>query len=165
MKNKLFIALTLCFFSAYLNAQEIADKSGFTFKRSSGSSSSETIVNSGAGNISGFSFQESDFSEVTLMKEFKGESIETTKKFSVGAGYNVLKLELNGMVENGTITITIIKPNGTKMKSIEIDADTNVHYSQRFDLKKNPTELTGDWQIKIQTDKAKGFYRFIINTR
>ena len=163
MKNKLFIALALCFFSVYLNAQEIADKSGFTFKRSSAASQSETTVKSG--DINGFSFQENEVSEVTLSKKFSGESVETTKRFPVGTSYNILTLELWSNVKSGTITLTIIKPNGTKMKSIEIDATSDVHYSQRFDLKKNPTELTGDWQIKIQTDKAKGFYRFIINTR
>jgi len=162
MKNKLFIALALCFFSAYLNAQEITDKSGLTAK---GSSSFPSVTYIKSGDIKENIFQENDVSEVTLSKKFNGESVETTKKFPVGTSYNLLTLELWSNVKSGTITLTIIKPNGTKMKSIEIDATSDVHYSQRFDLKKNPTELTGDWQIKIQTDKAEGFYRFIINTR
>lgn len=111
--------------------------------------------------------QEDSSSELTLMKNFKGESVETTKKFNVNANHNILKFNLDGTVKSGTITITLIKPDGSKLKTVEIDASSDVSYDQSWGLKsKNlPAELTGDWQIKIQTDKADGFYRLRIYTK
>lgn len=111
--------------------------------------------------------QEDSFSQLTLTKSFKGESVETTKKFSVNANHNILMFTLNGNVKSGTITITLIKPDGNKLKTIEIDATSDVRYEQSWKLKSKdlPTELSGDWQIKIQTDKADGSYRLMIFTK
>jgi hypothetical protein len=109
--------------------------------------------------------QDGDVSELKLTKKFEGESVESTKKFPVPANYSMLKLKLYGTAEKGKITITLIKPNGDKLKTVEIDATSDVSYEQTLDLKKNPAELTGDWQLKIQTDKAEGFYSLVIYTK
>jgi len=109
--------------------------------------------------------QDGDVSELTLSKSFKGESFETSKKFPVNTNYTMLKLLLHGNVKSGKISLTLLKPNGDKFKTIEIDATSDVTFEQTLDLKKNPTELTGDWQLKIQTDKAVGSYHLVIYTR
>lgn len=106
-----------------------------------------------------------DWTELTLSKSFKGESIETTKKFPVSANYAKLRLELQGSVKTGSITVILFKPNGDEFKTIKIDATSDVKFKQTLDLKKNTTERIGDWQLKIQTDKAKGAYRLKIYTR
>ncbi len=106
-----------------------------------------------------------DLSELKLMKSFKGESAETTKKFSVSPDYSSLNLNLYGRVKSGVISITLIKPNGSKFKSIEIDPTSDVSFTQGIDLKKDPKEWTGDWQIKIQAEKADGNYILTILTR
>jgi hypothetical protein len=112
--------------------------------------------------------QDDSFSELTLTKNFKGESVESTKKFSVNGNHNVLQFRLLGNVKSGSITITLIKPDGSKLKTIEIDATSDVvSYEQSWNLKSKtlPAELSGDWQIKIQTDKAEGSYRLSIYTK
>jgi hypothetical protein len=106
-----------------------------------------------------------EFSRLSLRKSFKGESMETTKKFSVLSTYNMVSLRLYGQVKSGVITITLFNPNGNKFKSIEIDATSDVSFDQYFDVKKNPKECIGDWQIKINVDKADGNYMFDITTR
>jgi hypothetical protein len=106
-----------------------------------------------------------EFSRLTLRKSFKEESIETTKKFSVLSTYTSVSFSLYGRVKSGVITITLFKPNGNKLKSIEIDATSDVSFDQYLDLKKNPKECIGDWQIKINVDKADGNYMFDITTR
>jgi len=107
----------------------------------------------------------SDFSELTLSKSFRGESIETLKKVSIGLNISLLKFHLTGMVKNGTITVSILKPNGTLSRTVTIDPTSDFDFKQTIDVKKNIADATGDWQIKIQTDKAEGYYRLIINTR
>ena len=106
-----------------------------------------------------------DLSELRLMKSFKGESVETTKKFSVSSDYTSLNFNLSGTVKSGVISVTLIKPNGSKFKSIEIDPTSDVSFTQGIDLKKDPKDWTGDWQIKIKAEKADGSYRLTILTR
>jgi hypothetical protein len=106
-----------------------------------------------------------DMSELRLTKSFKGESVETTKKFSVTADNTSLNFNLSGQVKSGIISVTLFKPNGSKYKAIEIDPTSDISYSQGIDLKKDPKECTGDWQIKIKADKADGNYRLNILTR
>ena len=109
--------------------------------------------------------KEGDLSTLTLNKSFKGESVETVKKFSVTESSTMLRLQLNGKVESGTITVTLTKPDGHKFKSIEIDASSDVTFEQTLLLKKNPGDWIGDWQIKVQTVKANGDYRLNILSR
>lgn len=106
-----------------------------------------------------------DVSQLDLKKSFQEESIETIKKFSVTENCSMLRLQLSGLVESGMITITLIKPNGNKFKSIEIDASSDVNFVQTLLIKKNPIEWTGDWQIKVKAVKAKGDYRLNIMTK
>jgi hypothetical protein len=109
--------------------------------------------------------QDGDVSELTLSKYFKGESFETTKKFPVSPNYTMLKMQMRGEVKSGTIKLTLIMPKGNEFKTLEIDVTSDVTFEQTLDLKKNPTELTGDWQLKIQTEKAVGSYHLVIYTR
>jgi hypothetical protein len=106
-----------------------------------------------------------DLSELRLMKSFKGESVETTKRFSVTADNTSLNFNLSGQVKSGIISVTLFKPNGSKYKAIEIDPTSDISFSQGIDLKKDPKEWTGEWQIKIKAEKADGDYRLTILTR
>lgn len=108
---------------------------------------------------------EGDLSQLSLKKSFKGESLETIKKFSVTENSKMLRLNITGKVESGTITITLTKPNGSKFKSIEIDPSSDITFEQTLLLKKNPADWIGDWQIKVHSDKANGDYRLNILTR
>ncbi len=119
------------------------------------------VLRIGGGLMSG----SNDLSELRLTKSFKGESVETTKKFSVTTDNTALNFNLSGKVKSGVITVTLVKPNGKKYKTIEIDPTSDVSFSQGIDLKKEPKEWTGDWQIKIQAEKADGDYRLNILTR
>lgn len=107
--------------------------------------------------------QVTDFSELTLTKSFKGESVETTKSFSVEADYAALKMELHGTAKAGKIIVSITKPNGEKLKSLEIDAASDVMFEQTFNLEENK-DLAGDWQLKIKTDNAQGMYHLEVYT-
>jgi hypothetical protein len=107
-------------------------------------------------------------SQLTLSKSFtKGESLETTKKFTVSSTFTVLNMTLKGQVKTGAIAVTLIKPNGNKFKSIVIDPTSDVSFSfnHKLDTEKDPKEWTGDWQINIKADKADGNYRLNIMTR
>ena len=106
-----------------------------------------------------------DVSELMLYKTFNGQSLEATKKFSVEAHYSMLKLEIGGNVNSGSIIITLISPTGKKFKTIEIDNTSNVHFEQELNLKSNPSEWIGEWQLQIKTEKADGKYSLQVHSR
>ena len=106
-----------------------------------------------------------DISELTLSKSFNGQTLESTKKFPVGAQYKMLKMELRGRVNSGSIILTLITPSGKNFKTIEIDATSDVDFEQELNLSKNKAEWIGDWQLQIKTEKADGSYRLQIYTR
>lgn len=108
--------------------------------------------------------QSGDISELRLSKSFTGESIESTKTFSVGENYTLMTIELLGRVKTGSIVVSLIKPNGDMFKTIEIDPTADVDFEQMFNLEENRTEWTGDWQLKIKADKAEGTYKLTIET-
>jgi hypothetical protein len=113
----------------------------------------------------GFIVGAKDIFELRLKKSFNGESAETTKKFSISPDYNSLNFNLSGQVKSGVISVTLIKPNGKKFKSIEIDPTSDVSFAQGIDLKKDSKEWIGDWQINIRAKKADGNYLLTIQTR
>lgn len=115
--------------------------------------------------IAGSNQEGADLSQLSLKKSFKGESLETVKKFSVTENSKMLKVDLVGKVESGSIMVTITKPDGSKFKSIEIDSSSDVNFEQTLSLKKSSADWIGDWQIKVKTRKANGDYRLNIVTR
>ena len=108
--------------------------------------------------------QKSDKEELMLYKSFKGETIETTKKVTVTAGYSLLSIELHGHVKSGKINLTLYKPNKEILKYLEIDATSDVTFEKKLSLTENSGYI-GDWQIKIQTEKADGSYNLEISLR
>ena len=106
-----------------------------------------------------------DVSEITFAKSFNGQSLESTKKFNVGSHYSMLKMQLSGRVNSGSITLTLTTPAGIKFKTIEIDATSDVTYEQELNLSEGREDWVGDWQLQIKTEKADGSYRLNIYTR
>ena len=106
-----------------------------------------------------------DVSEITFAKSFNGQSLEATKKFSIGSHYSTLKMQLSGKVKSGKITLTLTSPSGIKFKTIEIDAISDVTFTQELNLSIDKENWVGDWQLQIKTEKADGSYRLYIYTR
>ena len=106
-----------------------------------------------------------DVSEITFAKSFNGQSLEATKKFSIGSHYSILKMQLSGKVKSGKITLTLTSPSGIKFKTIEIDAISDVTFTQELNLSIDKENWVGDWQLQIKTEKADGSYRLYIYTR
>ncbi len=100
--------------------------------------------------------------ELSMSKSFQGESVESSKKFMVTKEIGMLRLEINGVVKEGVITITLQKPDGSEFESIDLDNSANIDYKRGFDLQKDPTGMVGEWQIKIKTKKAQGYYKLMI---
>jgi hypothetical protein len=105
-----------------------------------------------------------DHENLIFTKYFDRETIESTKKFSISGDFTELRISIDGKVSSGKIIITLIKPDTKKLKTIEIDAVSDVSYSQEFALDKMP-EYIGDWQIKIQAENAEGRYNVSINSK
>lgn len=106
-----------------------------------------------------------DVSELTLSKRFKTQTVEFTKDYSVAEGLSILKIDLRGNVDSGTITITLFTADGEEFKTVSIDPASDVRYKQTLDLKRKPDNYIGDWKIKIKTDKADGKYSLSLSVR
>jgi len=106
-----------------------------------------------------------DISEITFAKSFNGQSLESSKKFTVGSQYSMLHMQLSGKVNSGRIILTLITPTGNSFKTIEIDATSDVTFNQELNLSVGKTDWVGDWQLRIKTENADGSYRLYIYTR
>lgn len=102
--------------------------------------------------------------ELSMFKSFQGESVESSKKFMVTKEIGMLRLEINGVVKEGIITITLQKPDGSEFESIDLDNSAIIDYKRTFDIQKDSTGMIGEWQIKITAKKAQGYYKLMIST-
>lgn len=90
--------------------------------------------------------------------------MESSKKFMVTKEIGMLRLEINGVVKEGIITITLQKPDGSEFESIDLDNSAIIDYKRTFDIQKDSTGMIGEWQIKITAKKAQGYYKLMIST-
>lgn len=102
--------------------------------------------------------------ELSMFKSFQEESVESSKKFMVTKEIGMLRLEINGVVKQGIITITLQKPDGSEFESIDLDNSAIIDYKRTFDIQKDSTGMIGEWQIKITAKKAQGYYKLMIST-
>lgn len=102
--------------------------------------------------------------EISMFKSFDEESVETIKKFNLTDGFDMLSLELNGVVNKGVITVTIQKPDHSIFESIDLDNSAIMDYKKAIELKEDSAGMVGEWLIKITANKAKGYYRLVIRT-
>lgn len=102
--------------------------------------------------------------ELSMFKSFQEESVESSKKFMVTKEIGMLRLEINGVVKEGIITITLQKPDGSEFESIDLDNSAIIDYKRTFDIQKDSTGMIGEWQIKITAKKAQGYYKLMIST-
>jgi hypothetical protein len=104
-------------------------------------------------------------SELVLSKKFTGESIESSKIFDVESNASSLDINLSGSTKSGKIIIRLIMPDGKDLKTLEIDPASDVRWMKRFDLTDKSRNLTGQWKLIINTEKADGSYRLFVSTR
>ena len=105
-----------------------------------------------------------EMSELVLSKNFNGQSMETSKIFTVEANASFLEITLSGSTKSGRIFIKLVMPDGKDLKIIDIDSASDVRWSKSFDLSEKSGSYSGEWKLIINTEKADGSYRLHIST-
>ena len=105
-----------------------------------------------------------EMSELVLSKNFNGQSMETSKIFTVEANASFLEITLSGSTKSGRIFIKLVMPDGKELKIIDIDSASDVRWSKSFDLSEKSGSYSGEWKLIINTEKADGSYRLHIST-
>ena len=109
--------------------------------------------------------QDERSTQLMLFKQFSGESVSKTGHFTLGEDMRMLKISIQGSIRNdGSITITIYKPDDELFKELEIDNSADIAWSQVLTIKEGNDEYTGEWTYEIEADEAEGQYNLSITT-
>ena len=100
-------------------------------------------------------------SELSFSKSFESESINTEKDFIINKSSKSISLMLSGEAEEGTINLTLVKPDGEEYQVLQIDNASDLRWRQSFALsEEEDSEYFGKWKIKIKAENATGNYMF-----
>jgi hypothetical protein len=101
---------------------------------------------------------------LNLSKNFEGETAANSGTFKVEEGIRMLEIAIHGSVKEGSIKLTINKPDKSLFKEQLIDRTADVEWNQVFSVASDSKEYIGDWIYKIEAVNAMGFYGLSITT-
>jgi hypothetical protein len=99
-------------------------------------------------------------SELSLRKNFTGQTLESKKSFDINDKSTRISLSLSGVVESGLIEIILESPDGKNYITLQIDNTSDVSWRQNINIDERNKYLKGKWQITVKTNKADGNYNF-----
>jgi hypothetical protein len=109
--------------------------------------------------------QDERSTQLTLHKQFSGESVSKTGHFTVSEDIRMLRVSIQGSIRNnGSITIIVYMPNDELFKELEIDNSADIAWTQVLTIKEDNDEYTGEWTYEIEADEAEGEYNLSITT-
>jgi hypothetical protein len=103
-------------------------------------------------------------SRLMLSKRYNGQSIDKQGTFEVDDDITKLKISIDGAVESGSITVSLILPDGKPYKSLTMDDSADIHWSESLNIKEGQKKYYGTWKYRISTKQADGSYHLSINT-
>ena len=111
---------------------------------------------------SAWTHQDEGSSQLILSKMFDSESVSKDGSFTVEEHYNMLKISIEGGVKEGTIEISLYKPDGESFKELEIDSSADLRWAKVFGEYKE--EYVGEWTYEITAEDCVGHYSLSITT-
>ena len=103
-------------------------------------------------------------SRLMLSKRYNGQSIDKQGTFEIDDEIKKLKLSIEGKVNSGSITVSLILPDGKPYKSLTMDDTADIQWSESLTIKEDETKYYGTWKYRITTKVAEGSYHLSINT-
>jgi hypothetical protein len=113
--------------------------------------------------VTNWSANESN-SRLMLSKRYNGQSIDKEGTFEVEDNITKLKLSIEGEVNSGSITVSLVLPGGKSYKSLTMDDSADIHWSESLNITEGETKYYGTWKYRITTKVADGSYLLSINT-
>ena len=103
-------------------------------------------------------------SRLTLSKNYNGQSIDKQGTFEVEDNISKLKMSIEGHVNSGSITVSLILPGGKSYKTLTMDDSADIQWSESLNIPDEETKYYGTWKYRITTKVAEGSYLLSINT-
>ncbi len=102
---------------------------------------------------------------LTIHKELDDVTFDTKFKYEVTDGANGINFKVDGSMDEGTLLIKLIKPNGDVLQEIEISPLADISWNQdlRWDDDEEQDENLGSWVIVVSAKNASGNYQ--VNVR
>lgn len=98
-----------------------------------------------------------------IEKDLTGETISADFNFEIDAHKSALSLNISGAIDNGKVTITIKKPDGTIFNENTLSPLANVNYNQKLNFEgEDEAGYVGKWTISIAAVEAQGKYQINI---
>ena len=153
----IFIDTSVLAQSEEVRAAQHAQQEAMTRSREAARAHSEYVY------VTGYGSGESN-SRLSLSKDYNGQSIDKQGTFEIDDDIRKLKLSIDGAVNSGSITVSLVLPDGKLYKSLTIDDSANIHWSESLTIKEDETKYYGTWKYRITTKVADGSYHLSINT-
>ena len=101
---------------------------------------------------------------LTIRKELDDVTFNTKFKYEVSEGANGISYKVDGSMDEGTLLIKLIKPNGDVLQEIEISPLADISWSQdlRFNEEEEQDENVGSWVIVVSAKNASGSYQISV---
>jgi hypothetical protein len=103
-------------------------------------------------------------SRLMLSKHYNGQSIDKQGTFEVENKITKLKLSIEGHVNSGSITVSLILPDGKQYKSLTMDDTADISWLESLNINEGENKYYGTWKYRIRTKQAEGSYHLSINT-
>lgn len=137
--------------------------------RSSGSSFGPDIPFMGSpyGSYSGYSGRGGDSESTSwdFSKQVKEKSFSKDYSFDVESSVKTVIMNVMGDCKSGQIKVKIIMPGGKVYSDILIDESGNLNYRKSFSISETENkDKTGEWNFRIEAEKATGFFRISLQT-
>ena len=102
-----------------------------------------------------------DRTALTIRKDLEDVTFDTKFKYEVTDGAKGINFKVDGSMDEGTLLIRMIKPNGETLQDIEISPLADVSWNQdlRWELEEEEEEENlGSWSIVVSAENATGHY-------
>jgi len=149
MKKTLIPALLLILSGLILNLTSALSQDERRVPRTTGERIDHSELNIG---------QDMKSTRLNLSKHFEGETVSNAGTFKVEEGIRMLEISIKGSVKEGSIKLTINKPDKSLFKEQVIDRSADVEWNQLFTIREDNKEYTGEWTYKIDAVNVMGFY-------
>lgn len=103
-------------------------------------------------------------SRLTLSKRYSGHSANKTGEFQIEEGVRKVRLDVEGRVSVGKITITLTLPGGKELTKLTIDDSADVAWSKSITIKEEEEKYYGDWTYNIKAESVEGHYQLEISS-
>lgn len=109
-------------------------------------------------------FGNQNSTQLMLSKEYDGTSGENTGEFQIEESVRQIRFSIDGSVEEGSIVIKLLLPEGKIFKELTIDNTADIRFSQSLVIREEENKYSGRWKYVIKANKTTGRYRLSINT-